>query len=46
MHPEYRFENGCGTLQADGEKTTVKEADRSPHCRRQLYCARFNVKPS
>ena len=27
MHPEYRFENGHGTLQADGEQTTVKETD-------------------
>ena len=46
MHPEYRFENERGTLQADGEQTTVKEADRSPHSRHQLYFARFNVKPS
>lgn len=27
MYPEYRFENGHGTLQADGEQTTVKETD-------------------
>ena len=44
MHPEYRFENGHGTLQADGEQTTVKETDRSPHSRHQLHFARFNVK--
>ena len=44
MHTEYRFENGHGTLQADGEQTTAKETDRSPHSRHQLHFARFHVK--
>ena len=44
MHPEYRLENGHGTLLADGEQTTVKETDRSPHSRHQLHFARFHVK--
>ena len=48
MHTEYRFENGHGTLQADGEQTTAattaKETDRSPHSQHQLHFARFHVK--